>query len=92
MRTILIFLSAAGIANAAPGDVDFQKAAEMMVDRDNCHIPYEKSDLADHLIKGSLARGVSQGEGASIAASYAVALTLRINSSVGVPAYCSTRN
>lgn len=91
MRAILIFLASATVASAAPGDRNFERVAEMMVDRDSCQIDYDTSELADQLTKGSLARGVDNGEGSKIAALYAVRLQNRIRSSVGEAQYCATR-
>jgi hypothetical protein len=92
MRTILFLMLSATVASAEPGDWNFMKVAEMMVDRETCQIDYDQSKLADDLTKGSLARGVSMGDGSMIAARLAVALQQRIRSSVGEAQYCSTRH
>ncbi|TDW21107.1 hypothetical protein EV128_12276 [Rhizobium azibense] len=91
MKAALLFLMTATAATAAPGDWNFQKAAQMMVDRQYCGINYDTSELSNEITKGALARGVQVGDGANIAANMAVALTTKIESSVGTAAYCQTR-
>lgn len=93
MRTAIVLLFSATVANAAPGDFYLKLAAEALLDDGYCMIPsYTARDrYADYVSKGALERGVTNAEAEKVVQSIAASLIVRIEATTGKDRYCATR-